>query len=193
MFQTLLICFYPISLYADGGWTQITEINGVIINHVTCVTTGPDGNVWFGGHQGLFRRYTDGQWEQLLSGYVTGVAVDSTGTVWVGQENKFLKIDGESLQTDTLDIYGEHHLVVVGFSDSTVKTGHGIQPMMDYTIIGLADLHQVPKVTSGVHIQTRFGVIIADTEAFHGLTAKHGLHITPIMVWSVTMFSGLPQ
>ena len=89
----ILICFsLNVRVSADGGWTHITEINGYQVGIIRSVVVGPDGRVWFGGSDGLFK-YSDGRFEIVKSSVViNSVAVDNNGTVWIAEEeNKLLK------------------------------------------------------------------------------------------------------
>lgn len=99
-----LMCFISfVQVYAEGKWTRITEVNGYPLGILRFLALGPDDTIWFGGNGGLFH-YDNDRLEQLLTGYVSGVVVDSSGTVWVARENNFLKYDGETFHTLTPDV-----------------------------------------------------------------------------------------
>lgn len=74
-----------VTAQADGQWIHITEDKGIPIGIIRSMACGEDGSVWCGGDNGLFR-YIDGAWEHVEDGFVSAVAIDSEGALWISRE-----------------------------------------------------------------------------------------------------------
>ncbi|MGE5138035.1 MAG: alpha/beta fold hydrolase [Rudaea sp.] len=72
-------------------WTVFTATHGMGDDWVTCLAPGPDGRLWIGTQSGglsvfdgqSFQNYTVSN-SAIPGNFVTAVAVDSAGAVWVG-------------------------------------------------------------------------------------------------------------
>ncbi len=97
-------------IYSFDGkkWTSYWKV--APIHQATCVAKDKAGNLWFGGKPdaqlgwtGGLAKYDGKNWTRwdvnnslLPDNYVTSIAVDTTGTIWVGTRNGgVLKITGE--------------------------------------------------------------------------------------------------
>ena len=97
-----------VSLYTSTGeWVTFTEDDGLALNSVNTVAIDHGGNLWFGtdgegisilNTAGTVIEKSDDSWEtllvgdQLLSGYIRSIVVDSVGQVWIGSYDSGLSV-----------------------------------------------------------------------------------------------------
>ncbi len=81
------------------NWTVYTTADGLISNHINCITQDQDGNIWFGTDAGIskfnktnFTNYssTDG----LADNYVNSMAADADGSIWIATNNGVSHFNG---------------------------------------------------------------------------------------------------
>ncbi|MEN6546259.1 MAG: IPT/TIG domain-containing protein [Armatimonadia bacterium] len=82
-----------IGVYKDGKWARLTKADGLPANAFVSVASTP-GGMWIGGDYGLFKQTGD-KWEKAAlpaeaadTPYVTAMAAQQDGSVWVGLTGK---------------------------------------------------------------------------------------------------------
>ena len=125
-----------------GTFIRYTTSNGLPDNHITSITTDPDGKVWCGTQAGLaffdgsiWHEYSIADIDSVL--YIDSMAFSSKGELWIYAS--YLRFDGQPIKTyffkfdgnEWIDYFNEYELFHYGANsiaidvNGVVWVGHG--------------------------------------------------------------------
>ncbi|MFT5845558.1 MAG: ligand-binding sensor domain-containing protein, partial [Saprospiraceae bacterium] len=106
LLTSLLALLVSLSMNAQSFTTYLEE-DGLVSNSVNCVSTGEEGNVYFGTQFGIshfdgtnWTSYTED--DGLVDNNVTAILI-SDGAIWAGTDFGFSTFDGTTWATYTTD------------------------------------------------------------------------------------------
>lgn len=88
--------------YDGKSWTSVAEKGSPVDEHIFCIVSGNDQDIWFGAWKGGAYRYNGKSWrcytdrDGLAGNYVLDIALDRGGRLWFGTNSGLSCFDGQS-------------------------------------------------------------------------------------------------